>query len=180
MPKITYGIAQSPFGSAMILGQTPAGALCWLGFMVRGYKGDGEGRMRDHFPGIEFIHDDRAVAGMAKSVLSAWERDAPDDIPLDLSGTLFQKKVWTALLSIPKGTVASYGDIARRIGAPRAARAVGSAVGENPVSLIVPCHRVITSAGTMGNYGWGVPLKEQILKAEGVAHSIKAGAVLAA
>lgn len=173
MQKITYGIADSPFGAAMILGLTPAGALCWLGFMVRGYKGDGEGRMRAHFPRAEFTRDDRGVVRMAKAILSAWEKDTPGDVPLDLFGTEFQKSVWQALRSIPKGQVVSYGDIARRIGAPKAARAVGSAVGENPVSLIVPCHRVITSARTIGNYGWGVDLKKRMLEAEGVPHAVK-------
>lgn len=90
------------------------------------------------------------------------------DIPLDLRGTDFQISVWQALLKIPKGQVVSYGDVANDIGSPNASRAVGTAVGENPVSLVVPCHRVVQASGKLGNYGWGVGLKEKILKAEGL------------
>lgn len=171
MQKITYGYAASPFGK-MVIGTTTAG-LCWLGFMVRGYKGDGEERLFAHFPGHAFVHDDTALQDIARHIVAAWEHDNMKNIKLDLHGTDFQKKVWYALLDIRKGHIKSYGDIARDIGNPAAARAVGSAVGENPVSLIVPCHRVITSTGDLGNYGWGVDLKQKILKAEGITHRIK-------
>jgi O-6-methylguanine DNA methyltransferase len=87
-------------------------------------------------------------------------------LPLDLRGTLFQQKVWNALLEIPYGETRSYADIARSIGAPKAFRAVGAANGANPVAIVVPCHRVVSSGGGVGGYGGGVPLKKRLLALE--------------
>lgn len=164
MKKITYGFYHSPFGE-MVLAKTTKG-LCWLGFMTRGRKGDGYKRMKAYFPKAELIHDDEAIETLAMKVLTAWERGKEASIKLDLQGTEFQQAVWESLLKIPKGKVCSYSDVANDIKAPKAARAVGSAVGANPVSLIVPCHRVVPMSGGVGNYGWGPRMKEKILKAE--------------
>ena len=166
MEKITYGFYQSPIGE-MILGKTDKG-LCWLGFMVEGYKGNGYERMKGHFTDAEFTQDDAAVQQLGEQLIEAWQKDAQADISLDLQGTDFQKEVWKALLDIKRGRVKSYGDIANDLGKPKASRAVGSAVGSNPVSLIVPCHRVVQKSGAIGNFGWGVDLKRQILSAEGL------------
>ena len=89
-------------------------------------------------------------------------------IPLDLEGTSFRKKVWQALLSIPYGKTTSYGRIANQIGNPKSSRAVGQACGANPVPIIVPCHRVLTSSGKMGGYSGGIHIKNALLKLEGV------------
>jgi O-6-methylguanine DNA methyltransferase len=86
---------------------------------------------------------------------------------LDLAGTEFQKKCWNALLRIPYGATCSYAEIARRVGSPRAFRAVGQANHNNPIAIIVPCHRVVTSAGTLGGYGGGLEVKDLLLKLEG-------------
>lgn len=166
MEKITYGFYDSPWGK-MILGQTSKG-LCWLGFMVKGYKGDGQERMFAHFKRAVFVHDDATVQSLGYEIIQAWEQGKEKSLKLDLRGTDFQKKVWQALLKIKKGDVCAYGDIAQEIGAPKASRAVGSAVGENPVSLIVPCHRVLQKSGAIGNYGWGTEVKRNILAAENV------------
>jgi methylated-DNA-[protein]-cysteine S-methyltransferase len=92
------------------------------------------------------------------------------DVPFDLEGTPFQRQVWSALCEIPYGTTASYGDVARRIGRPTAYRAVGLANGRNPVAIIVPCHRVIGSSGTLTGYGGGLDRKRVLLDLErGVA-----------
>jgi O-6-methylguanine DNA methyltransferase len=89
------------------------------------------------------------------------------ELPLDLRGTDFQRRVWAALLEIPYGQTRSYGDITRTIGAPpRAARAVGTANGSNPCAIVVPCHRVIASGGKLGGYGGGLPLKRRLLALE--------------
>ncbi len=90
------------------------------------------------------------------------------DLPLDLRGTPFQRSVWKALLEIPYGETASYGDIAGRIGNPKACRAVGGANGANPVAVIVPCHRVIGSNGKLTGFGAGLPIKRRLLDLEGV------------
>lgn len=105
-------------------------------------------------------------------------RDPPFRTPLDLSaGTPFQQRVWRALRSIPFGTTVSYGDVARRIGKPKAARAVGQAIGANPVGIVVPCHRVIRGSGReaathtrrcrLGGFGAGLPIKRWLLRHEG-------------
>jgi O-6-methylguanine DNA methyltransferase len=88
------------------------------------------------------------------------------DLALDLRGTPFQKRVWAALLQIPYGETRSYQEIARAVGSPRAVRAVGAANGANPASLVVPCHRVIASDGTLGGYGGGLELKARLLAME--------------
>lgn len=87
-------------------------------------------------------------------------------VPLDLDGTPFQKRVWKALLAIPYGETRSYGEIARQVGNPKAARAVGMANHENPVAIIVPCHRVIAGDGTLGGYGGGLEKKSRLLGME--------------
>ncbi len=89
-------------------------------------------------------------------------------VPLDMRGTPFQKAVWTALLDIPYGDLATYGDIARRIGRPSAVRAVAAAVGKNPLAIVVPCHRVIGANGALTGYSGGLRLKERLLRLEGV------------
>lgn len=88
-------------------------------------------------------------------------------LPLDLRGTAFQKRCWQALLEIPYGEVRTYAEIARTVGHPRAFRAVGGANHDNPIAIVVPCHRVIASDGTLGGYGGGLPLKEKLLRLEG-------------
>jgi methylated-DNA-[protein]-cysteine S-methyltransferase len=94
---------------------------------------------------------------------------------LDLIGTDFQKKCWNALLTIPYGKTRSYADIARQVGSPRAFRAVGQANHDNPISIIVPCHRVVTSSGTLGGYGGGLETKDKLLKLEGATGFQKQG-----
>ena len=89
-------------------------------------------------------------------------------VEFDLSGTEFQKKVWQELYKIPFGQVISYKELAQRIGQPTASRAVGTANGKNPVSIIIPCHRVIAADRTLGGYGWGLPIKQQLLQLEKV------------
>lgn len=90
-------------------------------------------------------------------------------VPVDLSaGTNFQQKVWRALTKIPRGETRSYGWVARKVGQPGASRAVGAACGANPVPVIVPCHRVIASDGSLGGFGGGLPMKRRLLRVEGV------------
>ncbi|MGH1403059.1 MAG: methylated-DNA--[protein]-cysteine S-methyltransferase [Alphaproteobacteria bacterium] len=166
MDRIIYGFYTAPMGE-MIIGKTPKG-LCWLGFMVEGYKGDGLSRMKSHFKSYELVEDSSEISDLGDEIIAKWKNGQEADVNVDLHGSTFQKSVWKALLDIHKGQVKSYGDVANDIGAPKAARAVGSAVGENPVSLIIPCHRVVQKSGALGNYGWGVELKREILKSEGI------------
>lgn len=168
MEEITYGIHDTRLGQ-VVIAQSSCG-VCWLGFMVSkedgAYKGDGFKRMKEYFPHSKFVRDDSQTKDMMTTIMQAWDQDTLEELQLDLRGTEFQKSVWKALLNIPKGHVISYGDVANDIGKPKASRAVGSAVGENPVSLIVPCHRVVQKSGALGNYGWGTGLKKKILEEE--------------
>ena len=93
-------------------------------------------------------------------------RPLTSDVSLDLRGTAFQRKVWNTLRRIPHGKTVSYGDIAKNVGAPKAARAVGSACGSNPIPLFIPCHRVVAGNGGLGGFGGGLRMKEQLLKLE--------------
>jgi len=113
--------------------------------------------------------DDPLLGAAAEQLTSYFAgREMRFDVPLDLLGTPFQRGVWRALLGISSGRTASYGDIARQVGSPRAVRAVGAAVGKNPVSVIVPCHRVIGTDGALTGYAGGVDRKRALLTLEGV------------
>ena len=123
-----------------------------------------------HHPGelaAPHLDDDPLLAAAARQ-LQAYFGGAPAafDIPLDLQGSAFQRSVWAALLGIDSGATRSYADIARAIGAPLAVRAVGSAVGRNPVSVIVPCHRVVGSSGALTGYAGGLDRKRALLALE--------------
>lgn len=122
-------------------------------------------------PNVEFREDPRdpllqQACGQLMEYASGQRRAF--DVPVRLDGTSFQRKVWSALAEIPYGETRSYQDIARLIGRPGASRAVGQANHENPVAPIVPCHRVVTSSGTLGGYGGGMDLKRTLLRHEGV------------
>jgi methylated-DNA-[protein]-cysteine S-methyltransferase len=99
------------------------------------------------------------------------------DLPVRLEGTPFQLEVWSALLDLPYGTTSTYGQVAERIGRPQAARAVGAANGQNPVSIIVPCHRLVGADGGLTGYGWGLDRKRRLLEVEG-ADRIRARAAV--
>lgn len=120
-----------------------------------------------------FATDGSKDAGRFADVIAQldgyWQRKFKDfDVELEPTGTPFQLRVWAALREIPYGTTASYGEIARRIGSPRAVRAVGRANGSNPIAIIVPCHRVIGANGTLTGYGGGLPRKQTLLELEGI------------
>jgi len=133
--------------------------------------GDGESLRGLHFAGAAPPPDARADREAFAPVIAqldeyfAGERTA-FDVPLDLRGSEFQRSVWAALLEIPYGETATYGQIADRVGRPGKARAVGRANGSNPVALIVPCHRVIGSDGTLTGYGGGMERKRLLLDLE--------------
>ncbi|HEX7121713.1 MAG TPA: methylated-DNA--[protein]-cysteine S-methyltransferase [Gemmatimonadaceae bacterium] len=161
--RITTGFHESPFGDCY-LGITERG-VAWLSF-ADGDRDAARSALASHWPGAVIDERPRAVAHVATRIFRALEiRDPASVVPLSLlvRGTNFQVKVWNALLRIPVGTVATYEDIARSVGAPRAVRAVGTAVGQNPVSFLIPCHRVIRSTGALGGYRWGLERKRAML-----------------
>ncbi|MCI5060622.1 MAG: methylated-DNA--[protein]-cysteine S-methyltransferase [Alphaproteobacteria bacterium] len=172
MKKIIYGIHEISLGQVVIA--KSGKGLFWLGFMVGleqgAYKGDGLARLKQYqekyYSAADLIRDNEGTKALMKEIIKAWEDGQEKKIRLDLQGTDFQKQVWSALLNISKGTLKTYGEIANDIDRSKAMRAVGTAVGENPVSLIVPCHRVVPASGGVGNYGWGAALKKRILEKE--------------
>jgi AraC family transcriptional regulator of adaptative response/methylated-DNA-[protein]-cysteine methyltransferase len=157
---IRYVVTDSQLGP-LLVAATPKG-ICRLTF------GEDEGALRRRFPNAEIRKDDGTISEWVEGALAAIDRpgSAPE-LPIDVQGTAFQEKVWQELRKIPLGETRSYADIARAIGEPGAMRAVGTANGSNPVSVLVPCHRVIRSDGTLGGYGGGLPNKRKLLAAEG-------------
>ena len=138
--------------------------VCGLAFTSPGRSGEALAELARGFEAATFVEDAIATAGIAGTIF-----DAPaggDAIALHLRGTAFQIKVWRALLAIPPGCVTSYGDLAHRIGAPRASRAAGTATASNPVAWIIPCHRVIRASGVLGEYRWGRGRKLAMLSLE--------------
>lgn len=154
---LRYGVHGSPFGPVLIA-RSERG-ICGLHFAED--RAMALEAVREDFPAAELVEDPEATAAVAGRL----ERPGFDGPPLHLAprGTNFELKVWRALLHLPLGTLASYGDIARFIGSPRASRAVGRAVGANPISLLIPCHRVVQASGVLGNYGGGPLRKRAIL-----------------
>lgn len=157
---ISYGYRSTPAGEILLARN--GDKLCYLGFAAGGNRKPPLQEMKTHFPHAKLIANDEG--GMADRIVDAWS--GRGNIALELHGTPFQISVWKALLDIPFGRTVKYRDIAAQIGNPKAVRAVGSAVGANPVSLLVPCHRVVPAAGGVGNYLWGKALKEHILSLE--------------
>ncbi len=160
---IRAAFADCPFGR-LLVGATAAG-VCFLGFAEpdEALLGD----LRRRFPRAEVVADDEGLAATVRAVVDFIEepREALA-LPLDLRGTAFQVRVWEALRRIPPGETRSYGELARMIGAPRAVRAVARSCATNPVSLAVPCHRVVGSDGDLTGYRWGVPRKREMLARE--------------
>ena len=154
---IAWGFHPTPFGECL-LGMTARG-ICHLSFVVSGRRA-ALADLRRRWPRAD-LHEDQALA--AQTAGRAFARSPRGRLSLHLAGTNFQMKVWEALLRIPPGAAATYGEIARRIGRPSAARAVARAVGANPVAWLIPCHRVLRSIGTIGGYRWGVERKRAML-----------------
>jgi AraC family transcriptional regulator of adaptative response/methylated-DNA-[protein]-cysteine methyltransferase len=170
--SIRYGTVDSPFGECLIA-ETDRG-ICALEFLDRGMKGPGaEGvwtredalaSLRDHWSGAVFVEEGAAIARTGRLVFDrAVKPDVDGGIRLHIKGTNFQVQVWRALLRVPEGCVVDYGGLARRLGRPTAARAVATAVGDNPVSVIIPCHRVLRRHGELGGYRWGLGRKLALL-----------------
>lgn len=141
--------------------------LCYLGLGPD--DGDGLARLaRRHFGGPEVVEDGAALAAETEALRAYLDgRRRAFDLDLDLRGTQFQVKVWRRLLHIPYGGTATYGEVARAVGVPLGARAVGQAVHDNPVAVVVPCHRVVAGGGRIGGYGGDLGTKRRLLALEG-------------
>jgi AraC family transcriptional regulator of adaptative response/methylated-DNA-[protein]-cysteine methyltransferase len=163
---IRTAFADCPFGR-LLVGATATG-ICFLGFAEPDESLLGD--LRRRFPRATVVPDEAGLAATVRAVVDFIEEPkAALDLPLDLRGTAFQVRVWEALRKIPPGQTRSYGELAAMIGAPSAVRAVARSCATNPVSLAVPCHRVIGASGDLTGYRWGVPRKRALLAKERAA-----------
>ncbi len=162
--KIYWGWFDSPFGLSLVMG-TEKG-ICGIGFASETGEEAAMVDLVSRWPQAEFIEDPMMLR---RWVLNAYGADGQltEKTPLYLIGAPLQLKVWEALLKIPSGHVTTYSEIAQSIGKPRAVRAVGTAVGRNPISYLIPCHRALRKSGGLGGYHWGLPVKRAILAWEG-------------
>ena len=158
---LAYGFHASPFGEAIVVA-APRG-VAGLGFVDGGDRARALADMERRWPRARFEHDQDATAAYAARAFdpSLWRQNAP--LRLVMIGTDFEIRVWETLLSVPMGRATTYSDIARKLGKPKAARAVGAAVGRNPISFVVPCHRVLGRSGALTGYHWGLTRKQAII-----------------
>ena len=163
---IRTAFADCPFGR-LLVGATEQG-VCFIGFAEPDDALMGDFRRR--FPHAKVVSDDAGLAATVRAVLDFLEEPAEAlDLPLDLRGTAFQLRVWQTLCRIPAGQTRTYAQLAEMVGNPRAIRAVARSCATNPVSLAVPCHRIVGSNGDLTGYRWGVPRKQALLEREKAA-----------
>ena len=161
--EIKFAIGESSLGMVLIAASDKGVCAIFFG-------DDADGLVRDlkrQFPRARLVGDDRAFAQLTAKVIGFVENPRRDlDLPLDIRGTAFQRRVWEALRRIPVGSTATYAEIAKAIGAPKSVRAVGRACGSNPISLAIPCHRVVGSNGSLTGYRGGIERKRALLAKE--------------
>ncbi|MEX0841850.1 MAG: bifunctional helix-turn-helix domain-containing protein/methylated-DNA--[protein]-cysteine S-methyltransferase [Xanthobacteraceae bacterium] len=159
--RIAYGFHPSPFGMALVM--VTARGLAGLAFADAGDEAAALADMRSRWPKALYAQDAAATLPYARRVFdqSLWRPDQP--LRVVLIGTDFEVRVWETLLKVPLGRATTYSDIAAKVCAPKAARAVGAAVGRNPVCFVVPCHRVIGKSGELTGYHWGLTRKRAML-----------------
>ena len=154
--EIYWGWFESHFGPALVMG-TDRG-ICGLAFAAEAGPEPAMTDLKSRWPKAVFIEDTAFLHDWATAALGM-----TGETQLHMIGAPFQLKVWEALLTIPSGHVTTYSEIAQSIGKPKAVRAVGTAVGRNPVSWLIPCHRALRKSGALGGYHWGLPVKRAML-----------------
>jgi len=159
---IIAGFAESPFGTCLIA-QGPRG-VCHLAFVESGNEDAAWKQLRENWRNARLQRNDPVAAGLARQIFTAPAvRNSRPALRAFVTGTAFQVKVWRALLQISPGQLTTYGRLAELVGNPDAARAVGSAIAQNPLAYLIPCHRVIRETGVVGDYRWGRIRKRAIL-----------------
>jgi AraC family transcriptional regulator of adaptative response/methylated-DNA-[protein]-cysteine methyltransferase len=170
---LRYGVAPSPFGRAL-LAIAPKG-LCGLGFVDGEDEATALADLRRRWPAADWVRDEALAAAMAEQVFAQGPRREP--VSLVLMGPPFHVQVWKALLRIAPGQTASYGQVAAWAGNPIAHRATGQAIGANPISYLIPCHRAIAADGRLTGYHWGLGRKVAMLGEEAMAYApVRVGA----
>jgi AraC family transcriptional regulator of adaptative response/methylated-DNA-[protein]-cysteine methyltransferase len=159
---IHYGVSGTPFGPWLV-GRSARG-ICHVSFVEEKLPDSSmRERIQDDWPHASFHRDDSVPRNLAAQVFVDKSGTRPEVLRAHVRGTRFQLRVWRALLQIPAGTLVSYGRLAELSDAARAARAVGTAVGDNPIAYIIPCHRVIRNTGIVGQYRWGADRKRMLI-----------------
>lgn len=156
--RIAYAFYDSPFGG-LLVASTQTG-ICHAAFWADRLRAEAE--LREQFPHAEYVYQEAAFHRAFMDLFAPGPQPL-SHIKLHLKGTEFQLKVWEALLTIPMGALGTYASIAEQIGKPAAHRAVGTAIGRNPVAFLIPCHRVIQRSGLFGGYRWGAPRKAALI-----------------
>lgn len=165
---ISWGWFPSPFGEVLAMGT--ARGLCGLAFAAEIGRKAAFADLAGRWPAATYREDPAAIAPWVTAALGQ-----KGEARLHLIGAPFQIKVWEALLQIPPGHLTTYSDLAAAVGNPRAVRATGTAVGRNPLSWLIPCHRVLRKSGALGGYHWGLPVKRALLCWEAARADLLAG-----
>ena len=159
--QITYGFHDTPFGHCLLA--TTERGICALYFVHQGERPAGPAQLAAQWPQANLIEDPGQTRPLVDRIFAPGSTGQARPFHLLLKGTNFQVKVWQALLSIPPGSMVSYGDLAAYLGQPGATRAVASAIARNPVAYLIPCHRVIARSGRIHHYQWGATRKKALL-----------------
>jgi AraC family transcriptional regulator of adaptative response/methylated-DNA-[protein]-cysteine methyltransferase len=161
--KIRYTMAKSSLGEVLVAATERGVSAVYLGHAAPQLVSE----LREEYPRAEIAAEKGAFSQWVEEIVARAEGSAPRrELPLDLQATAFQRRVWQELQRIPRGTTRTYSQIARAVGKPRAVRAVARACATNPVSIVVPCHRVVRADGNLAGYRWGLPRKEKLLERE--------------
>jgi AraC family transcriptional regulator, regulatory protein of adaptative response / methylated-DNA-[protein]-cysteine methyltransferase len=161
--KIEWGISSSPFGNTLIA--SSSNGIIHLSFFETN-ETDCYQQLIHDWPSATLDRNDRLAAKLSRQIFQSSSTEKPKLAP---KGTEFQLQVWKALLKIPRGKTATYSEIAKLIGKPKASRAVGNAIGKNPIAYLIPCHRVIRTDGSLGGFRWGTNCKTKLLAQEWTA-----------
>jgi AraC family transcriptional regulator, regulatory protein of adaptative response / methylated-DNA-[protein]-cysteine methyltransferase len=168
--KLNYTIAKSPLGKVLVAATQRGVSAVYLGGAEQALLAE----LREEYPRAEIAPAKEAYQQWVGEIVRQIEgKPASVELPLDVQGTAFQRRVWQELQRIPRGTTRTYTQVAQSLGQPRAVRAVARACATNPVSIVVPCHRVIRGDGTLAGYRWGLSRKEQLLAAERGSNRVK-------
>lgn len=154
---------ETPFGEALVMGTSKG--ICGIGFASELGKDATLHDLQSRWPKAAFVRDAASLQSWAHSAFQT-PLERKTDTPLHLIGSPLQIKVWEALMRIPSGYVSTYSELALSVGSPKAVRAVGTAVGRNPISWLIPCHRALRKTGGLGGYHWGLPVKRSMLAYE--------------
>lgn len=158
---IRYGFHDCPFGRVLLM--TTDQGICGLAFADPGQEPAAFEDMRSRWPDASYVEDPAATGPHVQRIFNPASWKAEQSLRIVFIGTEFETRVWQTLLKVPLGRATTYSDIAGHIGSPKASRAVGAAVGRNPISFVVPCHRVLGKSGGLCGYHWGLTRKQAIL-----------------